>query len=420
MKLLVFAHRLELGGTQTNAIELAAALRDRHGFDIVFHATPGPMEALLKEKGLSLVAAPDSRFHPSYSRMRTLRDIVRDERPDLIHAWDWWQGLEAYLGAYLPLKVPLLISDMMMNLTRVLPKGVPTTFGFRGLQQEAIQKGWQKAWLLPPPVDVTGNAPGLPCEKTARAQLGLQPHCLALVTVSRLSHVMKSENIFHTIEAVRHIGGDVPIQFVIVGDGAARPEIERQAKAANTALGRQAVILTGALADPRPAYAAADIVLGMGGSALRGMAFGKPVIVTGEKGFARPFCPQSAETFETTGFYGVGRDDGETYHLENMIRGLARDSLLRGAIGAFGQDYVNRNHALEELSGKLAKYCEEAATVSPGLPVADVTRSSFYYFRDRRFKTASRDRRADKDGQGKKPSARSISNGSTPDSTEFS
>ena len=38
MKILVFAHHLELGGTQTNAIELAAAVRDRHGHDVALFA----------------------------------------------------------------------------------------------------------------------------------------------------------------------------------------------------------------------------------------------------------------------------------------------------------------------------------------------------------------------------------------------
>jgi hypothetical protein len=42
VKLLVFAHRLEIGGTQQNAIELAATLRDRHGFEPVLYAEPGP------------------------------------------------------------------------------------------------------------------------------------------------------------------------------------------------------------------------------------------------------------------------------------------------------------------------------------------------------------------------------------------
>ena len=50
--------------------------------------------------------------------------------------------------------------------------------------------------------------------------------------------------------------------------------------------GRQVVLLTGEIADPRSAYAAADVVVGQGGSALRGMAFGKPLIVVGEEGFS--------------------------------------------------------------------------------------------------------------------------------------
>ena len=394
MKLLVFAHRLELGGTQTNAIELAAALRDLHGFDIVFHATPGAMTPFLEEKGLRLFPAPDARFHPSYSRMRALREIIRDEKPDLIHAWDWWQAMEAYLGAYLPLKLPLLISDMMMNLTRVLPRAVPTTFGFRGLQEEATRKGWQKALLLPPPVDVKTNTPELPYNTTALERLGLKPQNIALVTVSRLSHVMKSESIFQTIQAVKNIGNDVPVQFVIVGDGAARHEIEEKAQTVNTMLGRNAIILTGPFTDPRPAYAAADIVIGMGGSALRGMAFGKPVIVTGEKGFAQVFCSRTVDTFETNGLYGFGSgdSDGETYRLERILRRLSRDALLRGFAGAFGQDYVTKNHSLEKLSGDLAGYCREAVKAKRAMPLADATRSSYYYMRDRRFKTASRDR----------------------------
>ena len=49
--------------------------------------------------------------------------------------------------------------------------------------------------------------------------------------------------------------------------------------------GRQVVLLTGEIADPRPAYAAADVVVGQGGSALRGMAFGKPLVVVGEGRF---------------------------------------------------------------------------------------------------------------------------------------
>ena len=65
-------------------------------------------------------------------------------------------------------------------------------------------------------------------------------------------------------------------------------------------------MLIGAMVDPRPAYAAADVVVGMGGSALRGMAFAKPVIVVGEKNFAEVFDQDTAQGFYDRGIYGLG------------------------------------------------------------------------------------------------------------------
>ena len=42
MKILVFLHELVVGGTILNCIELATALRDVHGHEVVLFATPGP------------------------------------------------------------------------------------------------------------------------------------------------------------------------------------------------------------------------------------------------------------------------------------------------------------------------------------------------------------------------------------------
>ena len=50
MKIVVFALHMVVGGSQTNAIELAAALRDLHGHDVVLFAAPGPMVELAKAK----------------------------------------------------------------------------------------------------------------------------------------------------------------------------------------------------------------------------------------------------------------------------------------------------------------------------------------------------------------------------------
>ena len=76
VKILVFAHRLEVGGTQVNAIELSATLRDRHGHDVVLVATPGPMLAVAQEKKLRYIPAPDASVHPSLARGRALRRAI--------------------------------------------------------------------------------------------------------------------------------------------------------------------------------------------------------------------------------------------------------------------------------------------------------------------------------------------------------
>src|SRR6266851_7634837 len=101
MKILVFTDKLDIGGTQVNAIDLTAALRDLHGHEVTLCATPGPMLPMAIEKGLRFVPAPYSQVHPSLTRMRALHEIVRKERPDVIHVWDWPQCLDAYYGVHM-------------------------------------------------------------------------------------------------------------------------------------------------------------------------------------------------------------------------------------------------------------------------------------------------------------------------------
>jgi glycosyltransferase involved in cell wall biosynthesis len=390
LKLLVFAHRLELGGTQINAIDLAAQLRDKHGFDVIVFATEGPALQLLCRKKLTFVPAPDVRWHPSAKRMKSLRKIVQQFQPDLIHAWDWWQGIEAYLGVHLPYRTPLVITDMMMSLTRVLPRHVPTTFGFEGLRQQADQAGWTKTHALLPPVDIVENAPDAVDGGAFRREYGVGTDEIAVVSVSRLAEYMKAESLVQAIAAMDHLAGELPLKLVIVGSGEGRPRLEAQAYQVNERLGRKAIVFTGALSDPRPAYAAADIVMGMGGSALRGLAFAKPVVVVGTDGFARTFSPQLIDLFQRTGMYGYGDGAGRNSALQDALRTLAMNPRQRQDLGEFGRSFVVSHHGLEEVASRFAEFCREAATEPPSR-FPDAARSAYFYLRERRFRVPSRD-----------------------------
>lgn len=392
MRVLVYAHQLEIGGTQTNAIELAAALRDQQGCEVTVFATPGPMVGKLHEKRLPYIPAPQPNFYPSPARIRALRRAVLAWKPDVIHVWDWWQCLDAFYGVHLTMEVPLVVTDMNMSLVRVLPKFLPTTFGFPSLVERARAAGRTNVELLLPPVDTSINAPTGSSGAEFRQAHGIAPSEIALVTVSRLSRNMKSDSIGRTARTVQELGQRLPLRFLLVGEGAARNEFELMARSINSELGRRAIILTGPMLDPRPAYDAADIVVGMGGSALRGMAFRKPVIVTGDHGFANVLSPETSDFFLWNGIFGQRGDEAHSRPLSEAIAGLAVDNALRSSLGHYSRKFVEENFSLDVLSGRLVAILRNAVSAPRRwrLTIFDGVRTAAVYMRERRFLTAVR------------------------------
>jgi glycosyltransferase involved in cell wall biosynthesis len=411
MKVLVFTHPLYVGGAQVNSIELSASLRDVYGYDIVLFGTPGPMVKLIEAKGLRLIPVRDSCVRPAPVRMQAIRDAVQRERPDLVHAWDWPQYLDAYYPVHLLMRIPMLVTDMEMDITRLLPKWLPLTFGTPELRDRAKVTGRKRAEVLLPPVDIHMNAPDAVNPQPFRERYGIKNGDITLVTVSRLERRLKGESLFRTIDAVRTLR-NLPLRFVVVGDGDVRVELERFADEVNADLGRPAVVFTGALLDARPAYAAADIVVGMGGSALRGMAFGKPVIVVGEQNVSAVLTPESAESFYYKGIYGrgnsiaadptslmadlsarrplrekVARTVVGNARLINDIDGLAAQPDLRLALGQFSRQFVVERFSLQTVSGALAEIYRTAIADMPPFPLAalDAFRTAAVYLRERKF-----------------------------------
>lgn len=372
MKILVFAYDLIVCGSTVNAIELSAALRDLHGHEVVFFAIPGPMTKIVEEKGLRFFAAPAAKFHPSPARIHAFNDIVQRERPDLIHIWEYDHCIEACHLDNLALHVPMIITDMSMTVRHLLPKTLPTTFGTPELLDQARLLGHEKPELILPPVDVNQNAPGIVDTRPYFKHYGINKGDITIVTVSRLDTLMKAESLIRTIGVVGRLGRDLPLRFLIVGDGDMRVKLERLAEETNTRLGRQAVVLTGLLLDPRPAYAVADIVIGMGSSALRGMAFGKPTIVVGEQGFCAPFTPKTAELFYYKGFYGHGNGSPSNSRLMAHIRKFAEHPDLLPPLGEFSRRFVVRHFSLEIICAHLAEFCRRAVQARPRPEMAGV------------------------------------------------
>jgi glycosyltransferase involved in cell wall biosynthesis len=364
VRILVHAHRLELGGTQVNAVELAARV-GAMGHEVALAAAPGPARALLEGTGVPYHPLPDADHHPSLAVGRALREVVRRHRPDLVHVWDWPQCLDAYFGIHLAQGLPLLHTDMSMDVTRFLPTTPLATFGTPALVERARARLGITAELLEPPVDTAANAPDAPDVDVDafRARFALDPGPLELVVVSRLERWMKLDGIGRAIDATTELARTHDVRLTVVGEGSARDEVEDMARAAEDRVGRRMVRLTGGLVDPRPAYAMADVVLGMGGSALRAMAFARPLVVLGERGFARSLDEQTASHFVHHGWYGVG--DGTPDPLVDLLGALIDDPDRRRRSGRLGYQLVRERYDLAGAATRLEDLYLRALAIEP-------------------------------------------------------
>jgi glycosyltransferase involved in cell wall biosynthesis len=242
---------------------------------------------------------------------------------------------------------------MSMSVAPFVPRTVPLIVGTERIRGDALAAGHRRVTLLEPPVDTEADHPAVQGGEF-RARHGIGAGEVVAMMVCRLVPELKLEGLLAACDATGELArAGQPLRLVIVGDGPAQSTVAERAAQANAAAGRQAVVLAGALADPRPAYAAADITIGQGGSALRGMAFAKPLIVVGERGFSELLTPQTAPTFLKQGWYGLGA--GSLGHgadgLGAALLRLVESPELRQTVGRFARQLVLDRFSLRQAAG---------------------------------------------------------------------
>lgn len=374
MRLLVAPHGLGIGGSQINAIDLAAGAAAA-GHEVIVYGKPGPLVERIESHGLEFVAARPLRYRPAPSRIAQLARLARRRRLDLIHAYEWPPCLDAYYGAHLGGGVPLLCTVLSMSVSPYVPASVPLAMGTEALAEEAARRHRAPVWTLEPPVDTEADSPAVD-GAPLRRRLGLGADDPLLVTVSRLSLELKLDALVEAIDAADALAAELPLTLLLVGDGPASDALRARAERVNSRHGRAVVRFAGALADPRPAYAAADLVLGMGGSSLRALAAAKPVIVQGEGGFSKVFEPAAREYFLRHGLWGVGDGSSDAARLADQVRELLGDRERRLALGRYGRETVVERFSLaratrlqlgtyeEILAARTAGRLREAATAA--------------------------------------------------------
>ncbi|MCA1453698.1 glycosyltransferase family 4 protein [Bradyrhizobium sp. BRP22] len=338
---------MEVGGSQLNAIQLAGAVRDR-GHEVIVLSEPGPLVERVRKSGLEHVEIPLHRGRPSPTVMRIISELVRQRDIDVIHGHEWPPIVEAFLTPTLIHRTPVVGTVMSMSVAPFLPRSVPLTVGTELIRQAALAAGHRNVELLEPPVDTQADNPSID-GNSFRARHDIRPDEVLVAMICRLVPDLKLEGLLTACDAVRDLAvAGQSVRLVIVGDGQARDDVARRAAGVNATVAREVVLLTGEMADPRPAYAAADVIIGQGGSALRGIAFAKPLIVVGEDGFSELLTPESEPTFFRQGWYGLGAGSLGTGvpALRAGLQRLVDSPDKRRELGLFGRQLAERRFSL--------------------------------------------------------------------------
>jgi glycosyltransferase involved in cell wall biosynthesis len=378
MRILVHPHASEIGGSQLNAVDLAAAVRDL-GHEVLMTCEDGPLVDRVLARGLEHLRLPPGGRRPSPASSARLDRLVVERGVDVVHTHEWPPVFDA-LWSRARRGTAVVGTVMSMSVVPFYPRSVPLLVGTEQIREAAIEAGHRRVVLLEPPVDTDVDHPGV-VAGGFRAEHGLAADVPLVAMVCRLVPELKLEGLLAACDAVGELAASGrAVQLVIAGDGRSRPEVEERAQRANAAAGSRVVVLTGQLEDPRPAYAAADIMVGQGGSALRGMAFGKPLVVVGEEGFSDLLTPLTAPRFLRKGWFGLGPGSlGEGVPaLREALDRLLRQQELGPELGRFARDLVVERFGLERAARLLVE--EYARAVTTPVPVAeqavDVARST--------------------------------------------
>lgn len=222
MRVLVYPHTMEIGGSQLNAIEIAAAVRDR-GHEVMVVSRPGPLVETVRRLGLVHVPLdPRSRRRPSPRAAAQLTRLVKHYQLDVVHGYEWPPTLEAFAGPRLQLGLPVVSTVLSAIVAPFLPHSIPLIVASEELRCRELEVGRPWVTVLEPPVDTRANAPGYD-PGPFRSELGLDAAVPLVVVVCRLVPELKLEGLLAACDAIGELAASgVSAQLAVVGDGRAR------------------------------------------------------------------------------------------------------------------------------------------------------------------------------------------------------
>jgi glycosyltransferase involved in cell wall biosynthesis len=357
-KVFYFLDSLNVGGTETQAVELALRMPvSEYEITLGCLTAKGPLLERLQGSAVRV-----EEFHPKggldspkgFYEMLRLAAYLRREQFDVVHAHDLWSNLMGVPAARLA-RVPAIISSQ---------RDLSHFEWYRGIKGKMLRRIQRMSKVLlanaTPIRDALIAEDGFPPAKlvvihngvdTSRFQRGKRDRA-RLVPGSGTGKLVVLVGNMHSdvkghpwlIEAAPAVLQEFPdTRFVLAGDGEARPEFERQVR--ERGLGEIFVFL-GARSDIPDILASCDIGVlpskaeGLSNAVLEYMAAGLPTIVSRVGG--NPELVQD-------GVSGLLVPQQDSKALEVALLRLLRDEDFAGRMAEAGRRIATQDYSYERL-----------------------------------------------------------------------
>lgn len=401
MKVLRIIARLNVGGPARHVVWLSAGLKDR-GYETLLVAGVPPEG----EDDMSYVAAVhgiEPFIVPEMSREISLRDLITAwklyrlmlrERPSLVHTHTAKAGgvgraagimyrwltpsalagrprqccfVHTYHGHVFHSYYGPLKTKLFLMIEKVLARMTDRIIVISQQQRREINEDFhlgrrEQFAVIPLGIDLNVYADWRTRRTKLREEISASADDLLIGIVGRLTEI-KNHKLYLEAAALLKKISTQRLKFVVIGDGAQRPELESQ----TTQLGiANDIVFLGTRDDPENFYPALDVVAltslneGTPLSVIEGMANGRAVIATGVGGVV-DLLGQEVESVDgyTICERGIRVPSGDAQGFANGMKRLVDDAALRDELGACGREFVLKNYSKERLLNDIANLYAE-------------------------------------------------------------
>lgn len=382
MRILFCYPWLSLGGAPNTAITLARGLKER-GHDIFFFTKTGGMnEEQLRHAGIPVITAPYDAllphlYHLNPRAYRIFKATLESHRINIVHTFH----LNSYFLALFAaprMNIPVFFTAVwLLKISAPFPTYPGRVFfvaeEFKDYAAHLFGERTRELIVLPNRLDLSKFRSDVEFDEFA-SRMNLPESGWKIAFMSRIDTI-KMQSLRHAVRAAELLARSGKlVTLAIAGDGPLFTELESLTAEVNRTTGESVVRLLGTVHETPEFLSWSDIVLGMGRSALEGMACGKPTLVVGENGLAGVVEPERVSELQYYNFAGrnLTRPVAPELLADEITR-IMSDRERYDTLAAFARKHVLEHYDYQRGAERLEKFYEEALR-DPPLTRGDLAR----------------------------------------------